>query len=304
MVLILLGFTAGIGLPVQTTVNTRLGRRLGSPWNASLVSFSVSLAFLIFLLLVTGQLFALPLSQLRGQPLWLFAGGLCGVTFLTGNILLFPRLGSVQTVAFPVMGQILTGLFVDHFGWLRAEQLSLTPLRGLGAFLVAAGVIVVATARGDGGVLRETSGVLPWQIFAVLAGGLSAAQTAINGALARASGSPIWASVISFAVGVVLLILLHFVLRSRTAEPEVRNSRPWWMWVGGLLGAAYILANIRLSGSFGTGLAIIILLIGSTAGSVLVDHYGLFGAARKPVNLRKAAGLVCMIVGAICIRLL
>ena len=109
---------------------------------------------------------------------------------------------------------------------------------------------------------------------------------------------------LSLVMIVVLLILLHFALRSRTAEPEVRSSRPWWMWVGGLLGAAYILANIRLSGSLGPGLAIIILLIGSTAGSVLVDQFGWFGAERKPMNLRKAAGLVCMTVGAVCIRLL
>ena len=38
---IILGFLAGVGLPIQTSVNTRLRKKVGSPYNASLVSFVV-----------------------------------------------------------------------------------------------------------------------------------------------------------------------------------------------------------------------------------------------------------------------
>ena len=39
----LLGIFSGLITPVQTAVNTRLGRSIGSPLRASLVSFSVGL---------------------------------------------------------------------------------------------------------------------------------------------------------------------------------------------------------------------------------------------------------------------
>ncbi|WP_417302536.1 DMT family transporter [Ellagibacter isourolithinifaciens] len=42
---IILGFLAGVGLPIQTSVNTRLRKKVGSPFNAALVSFLVGLLF-------------------------------------------------------------------------------------------------------------------------------------------------------------------------------------------------------------------------------------------------------------------
>ena len=309
---ILLGLLAGIGLPVQTSANTRLGRRLGTPWSASLVSFLVSLAFLLALLAVTGQL-ASPLTALRGQPLWLFTGGICGVIFLTGNIMLFPRLGRIQTVILPVTGQILMGILIDHFGWLRAEQSRLSLTRLLGAILVVAGVIMVSTARAGGEHKAKDKekasyslGLMLWRVFGVCAGMLSAVQTAANGALSRTIASPLWASVISFVVGCILLLILNLVLRlkPRQGKDSDAGNRPWWMWIGGFLGAAYILANIHLSAIVCTGMTVIVLLTGSTAGGVLIDQLGLFGSPKKPVTLQKAAGLLLMLLGVGCIRLL
>ena len=103
---IILGFLAGVGLPIQTSVNTRLRKKVGSPFNAALVSFLVGLLFLSALLLVTGQGLHIPFAQLLDEPAWIWIGGICGVVFLTGNILLFLKLGGVQTVVLPVLGQI------------------------------------------------------------------------------------------------------------------------------------------------------------------------------------------------------
>lgn len=76
------------------------------------------------------------------------AGWAVGVVYLTGNILLFPKLGSVQTVIMPVLGQILAGLLIDNFGWFDSPQSTLTMTRFLGAILVLAGVIITVAAQG------------------------------------------------------------------------------------------------------------------------------------------------------------
>ncbi len=80
-------------------------------------------------------------------PAWIWIGGICGVVFLTGNILLFPKLGGVQTVVLPVLGQILMGLTIDNFGLFYSQQTSLTAFRIAGAVLVLLGVVLVSTAK-------------------------------------------------------------------------------------------------------------------------------------------------------------
>lgn len=69
------------------------------------------------------------------------------MVFLTGNILLFPKLGGVQTVVLPVLGQILMGLAIDNFGLFYSQQTSLTVFRIAGAVLVLLGVVLVSTAK-------------------------------------------------------------------------------------------------------------------------------------------------------------
>lgn len=94
---ILLGILVGLALPVQTSVNNKLRDKVGTPYNSSLVSFIISTVFLACLLLVTGQGFHLPMDQLAGEPFWVWLGGLCGVVFLTANVILLTKLGSAET---------------------------------------------------------------------------------------------------------------------------------------------------------------------------------------------------------------
>ena len=108
----LLGIFSGLITPVQTAVNTRLGRSIGSPLRASLVSFSVGLIAMLTLTLLLGPYPLIPATAANG-PWWMWFAGVFGVTFLTGNVLLLPKLGSLKTVIMPVTGQIVMGLLID-----------------------------------------------------------------------------------------------------------------------------------------------------------------------------------------------
>lgn len=303
---ILLGILVGLALPVQTSVNNKLRDKVGTPYNSSLVSFIISTVFLACLLLVMGQGFHLPMDQLAGEPFWVWLGGLCGVVFLTANVILLTKLGSAETVILPVLGQLLMGLLVDSLGLFRAQQIPLTPLRAGGAVLVLAGVMVVAwsgqaaAAQGQ----RPAGRLWLWRIVGVAAGMFSATQTAINGHLGQVVGSPLTASMVSFLVGLAALVVLCAVLRVKQGPPTLGQGRfPWWTWTGGLLGAVYVLANIYLSGILGTGMTVIILLVGATAGGAVIDHFGLLGAAQKSLTVRKVVGILGMLAGAAAIKL-
>ena len=310
---IILGFLAGVGLPIQTSVNTRLRKKVGSPYNASLVSFVVALLFLSALLLITGQGLHIPLAQLLNEPAWIWIGGICGLVFLTGNILLFSKLGGVQTVVLPVLGQILMGLIIDNFGLFYSQKTPLSVFRIAGAVMVILGVVWVSMAKENKTASEklqksESTTLWIWRAFGIFAGMLSATQIAVNGYLGKVVGSPIKASAISFTVGIIFLAIICIVLHFKNGKSESFKNEsaknPWWMWIGGILGGLYILANVYLSRIVGTGMTVIILLIGSTTGGILVDHFGMFESPKKPINAQKILGVLIMILGAAAIKLL
>lgn len=305
----LFGILAGIGLPLQTSINTRLRRRVGSPYNASLVSFVAALLFLCVLLLVTGQGLHIDFMRIAREPIWIWAGGVCGVVFLTGNILLLSKLGSVQTVILPVLGQIVMGLIIDNFGLFNSPQSRLDVLKISGALLVMVGVVVVSMSNKRSGVSEGSKAgggkaLVLWRIFGVVAGMLSATQIAVNGYLGKVVDSPVRASAVSFMVGILVLTAICMIMRVRNGGQYVKESQPLWTWFGGILGGVYILANVTLSGLLGTGMTVIVLLIGATSGGLIVDHFGLYGAERKAVTTRKIIGVLIMLAGAAVIKIL
>ncbi len=313
MLYLFLGILAGMGLPMQTSVNTALKKKVGTPFLSGLISFSVALAALIAVLLLSGIGLSLPFDHLSSEPVWIWFGGILGATFLTGNIFLFQRLGGVQTVMFPVMGQILMGLIIDHAGWFRATQISLSLSRGAGALLAFAGLMIVALSKqsNTGGTQKHSSfststSLILWQILAILLGMISAAQTAINGYLGRIVEAPLKATAVSFAVGVCTLLVICCIRRIFVGKTPIDNSQkyPKWIWIGGFFGAFLVFVNTYLAQRIGTGMTVVAVLTGQTAGGLLVDNFGLFHSPVKKITPAKIAGVVCMLLGAAMIRLL
>jgi len=310
MLAILIGLTIGIGLPIQTSINSRLRTSVGSPFVASGVSFTVGTLFLVVMTLLLDHSLGFSTTLFSSQPLWIWLGGFFGVIYLTGNILLFPKLGSVQTVIMPVLGQILMGLLVDDFGWFGSQQNPLTVVRVLGAGLVLLGVICTVALstwlanHHDTTTVKNASGLWFWRLAGVVTGMLSATQTAINGHLGTVLHSSLKAALVSFFVGMVALILIVLISRTKLQlTTPAGQHNPWWMWVGGLIGALYVLGNVVLVPLVGTGLAVVIVLVGLMAGSLLIDQFGWLGAKRHPITVVQIVGLLIMIVGVALIRL-
>jgi transporter family-2 protein len=140
--LYLLAFTAGVVLIVQVGVNMTLRSSLGAPVVATLVSFLVgSVALVVFLWLSRATWPAR--AQWLAIPWWAWFGGILGALYVVSTIIVGPRLGAAALLALIVLGQLVTSLLVDHFGWLGFPQHSLTALRLLGALLLFGGVLLI-----------------------------------------------------------------------------------------------------------------------------------------------------------------
>lgn len=142
--MLIAGFFSGMTIPVQTSINSRLGLQVKSPYIASALSFLVGTIVLLIVSFLAEPHFVSDISLLSSIPWWIIIGGGClGVFYLTSNILLLPRLGSALTVVVTLLGQMIMALSIDHFGWFHVPVHELNGPRMIGIAFMLVGVFVI-----------------------------------------------------------------------------------------------------------------------------------------------------------------
>ena len=138
--------------------------------------------------------------------------------------------------------------------------------------------------------------------LALAAGMAAPTQFAVNAQLRDVVGGPIIAAAVSFLVGTVVLIAAALVLnRSVPALGAVAGS-PWWIWIGGFLGAFFVAASIVLTPRLGAATTVGLFLTGQMLASVLIDHFGLFRVAVHEATLPRILGALLVIVGVFLVQ--
>ncbi len=139
---IFLAILAGMAMPTQAVVNSRLADSVGSPILAAFISFAVGTVALFLYILLTG----VPLSNLataKNAPLAAWIGGFLGAFFVSVMATIVPRIGVALSFSLAIAGQMLITLLIDHFGWLGVTEKPINVMRVLGAVLITAGVVLI-----------------------------------------------------------------------------------------------------------------------------------------------------------------
>jgi transporter family-2 protein len=134
----------GVVLTTQVATNALLGKALGNDYIPAAVNMAIGL---IATAVLTWSLTSDWPSRemLRAAPWYAwFAGGLMGTIYLTGTILLAPKLGAGELVGLVVAGQLVFSVLLDHFGWIGFEQHSAGPARLAGCALMIVGVFLIS----------------------------------------------------------------------------------------------------------------------------------------------------------------
>ncbi len=140
----LLALLCGVLLTTQVGSNTLLGKSLHNPYIPAAANMVAGLIFTSLLLLIVHKP-VVSVAQLRAAPWWTWlAGGFLGTAYLTGNILLAPKLGAGALVALVVTGQLLFAVAADNYGWLGFQTHGATLWRGLGCLLLMGGATLIA----------------------------------------------------------------------------------------------------------------------------------------------------------------
>ena len=139
---IVLAILAGMAMPTQATVNSKLAVSVGNPILAAFISFMVGTIALFVYILLTG----VPLSSLasaKDAPLVAWIGGFLGAFFVSVMATVLPRIGVALAFSLAISGQMIATLIIDHFGLLGVPVKGINLMRVLGAALITIGVILI-----------------------------------------------------------------------------------------------------------------------------------------------------------------
>ncbi len=259
----------GVMTAVQARVNGVLGVEVDNGIVAGFVSFSVGLLVLVIVVPCipsarrgVGRLW----RGVRGGtiPFWMLLGGACGALTVSTQGLTAGVLGVSLFTVGVVAGQTLHGLVLDRIGFGPAGVVAVTPGRVLGGLFA-----LVAVAISLGGDVLGTAPL--WMLLLPFAAGVGIAwQAATNGRLAQRVQSPMTATLMSFIAGTVALLLAAVTSILFRGAPHALPAEPW-LYLGGVLGFAYILLGAFIVAHTGVLLMGLGSVLGQLAASVVID---------------------------------
>ena len=128
-------------------------------------------------------------------------------------------------------------------------------------------------------------------------------QGVVNGQLGRVLDNVVLATLISFVVG-ALTLLLVFLFRyngsSVSALQGMSQVSPVY-YTGGVLGAFYVTMVALLIPRIGVANTMIAIIFGQVLLSLLLDHFGFLGIAVREINWFRALGAGLVLVGLVLV---
>ena len=139
-------------------------------------------------------------------------------------------------------------------------------------------------------------------LFAFAGGVVLPFQAGVNAELGGWLGSPVRAAFVSFLVGtLVLLVAAAFVFKPLPSWAKLGDA-PWWVWLGGALGAFYVTAAIVSAPKLGAAQLVVLVVAGQALASLVVDQFGWVGFETKHITAGRAIGMALVFAGVALVR--
>jgi len=140
-------------------------------------------------------------------------------------------------------------------------------------------------------------------LLTLFVGAMIPAQAVLNTRLGRQIGGPLMGSLMSFTVGIICLFALNLATNSSAViQLKPTATGPWYLWLGGVLGAIFVGYITWVNQQQGVALTFALVVSGQIFMSLVIDQYGLFGSMIQPITLEKIIGAVLIIAGLILIK--
>ncbi len=128
----------GVILAVMVSLNGGVSNVAGN-YAASVIIHLVGLIGIIFVLFYK----KLKIKNLKGIPFYMFTGGLIGVFTVLFTNSSSVVLGVSLTVSLSLLGQLVTSLVIDNFGYFDMPVIKFDKRKILGLAIIAVGIYVM-----------------------------------------------------------------------------------------------------------------------------------------------------------------
>lgn len=141
---------------------------------------------------------------------------------------------------------------------------------------------------------------LAFFLLGTSAGALIAVSSVLNAGLGKRAGE--LGSVLLVAlVSVAVLLPLVVILPGAADLRHLPGPSEWYLYAGGVFGAAIVAAPIVLVPRIGATPTLTALVFGQLTAALVIDHFGFFGVPKAEITLVKLAGLALLVAGAFLI---
>ncbi|QQK76815.1 DMT family transporter [Salicibibacter cibarius] len=136
---VLIPLIGGIFVSLQGTLNGNLGKKVGTIESTYLSFFTGSILLtMIIIFLGDGNIF-----RITEVPAWQLLCVIFGFIFIFVMAFSVPKIGVTATNATIVIGQLVTSMVVDHFGWFGSDVIPFTIERFIGVLLMIAALYFI-----------------------------------------------------------------------------------------------------------------------------------------------------------------
>lgn len=137
---LIIGLTGGLAAGFQSPLVGGMGQRLGGASSSFIVHLSGAFFSGLLLLWRGGE----KIRDWQSLPWYMLISGLFGLVIVQTISITLPRLGAAMMITLVIVGQLLVGVVIDHFGWFGVAVRSIEPARLLGVIVLLTGVYLIA----------------------------------------------------------------------------------------------------------------------------------------------------------------
>jgi len=196
----------------------------------------------------------------KGQPLYLYLGGAIGVLTVICNNLAFGRISVSAILALLLVGQGVTGLAFDQFGWLGMPKHPFRRRRIIGLLLITGGIVIMVDRFDFTAVTLS---------FA--AGVITVISRTLNAKLADNTSARI-STFFNYAVGLAGASAVCLLLgRSEPVYSGLVVSPDFYLYLGGTLGVCMILISNMIVTKVPAFYLSLLLFIGQVFAGIVID---------------------------------
>jgi transporter family-2 protein len=134
----ILSFSIGALISIMIAINGVLSSSIGNYQSVVIIHIVGFITMILVLILNKARI-----NFSKDIPLYLYSAGAIGVFTVLFNNIGFSVLGVSMPLALGLLGQSLTSIIIDHFGWLGMKVVKFDIKKSFGLLLITSGIIIM-----------------------------------------------------------------------------------------------------------------------------------------------------------------